>query len=49
MRTAHSETDFTEDLKTFDVLKATLQDQANADLLAFLLEPARLPPATQLA
>ena len=84
---AFSETDFTEDLKKFDVptlvmhgeddqivpvkdsarksarlikgakeiyypgaphgLTATLQDQVNADLLAFLREPARLPSAAQ--
>jgi non-heme chloroperoxidase len=86
---AFSETNFTEDLKKFDVptlvlhgeddqivpvkdsarksarlikgakeiyypgaphgLTATLQDQVNADLLAFLKEPARLPSATQMA
>jgi len=86
---AFSETDFTEDLKKFDVptlvmhgeddqivpvkdsarksarlikgvkeiyypgaphgLTATLQDQVNADLLAFLKEPARLPSAAKMA
>jgi len=86
---AFSETDFTEDLKKFDVptmvmhgeddqivpvkdsarksarlikgakeiyypgaphgLTATLQDQVNADLLAFLKEPARSPSAAKMA